>query len=336
MVGFAVVGLGMGRSRARLVTQTPSAELVAVVDVNADLAREVGDELGCQWTSELAEILGRDEVDVVMVMTPSGLHADIGVQATRAGKHVITTKPMDVTVEACDRLIAAADEAGVELGVDYQSRYVDTNYRIATALQAGWFGKPILGEVRFKWYRSGEYFEHGSGWRGTWVMDGGGSLANQGSHLLDLLLWFMGEPERVYAETAIANHDIETEDLAMAILNFASGAKGTILGTTTFPENAYFSAEVHGSEGGVIVEAALDGTVRVFGEGLEERLNSIDNPLHNIIEDVVSCVEMGTELRVDGREGRRTVALLEALYRSSREGRPVDCLPDSRPPPTHG
>ena len=325
MVGFAVVGLGMGRGRARLVSETGGAELVAVVDLNAELAREVGEELGCHWSADLGEVLGRHDVDAVLVMTPSGLHAKIGIQAVEAGKHVVTTKPMDVTVAACDRLIAAADTAGVKLAVDYQSRYVDTNFRVATALRQGWLGKPILGEVRFKWFRSGEYFEHSGGWRGTWAMDGGGSLANQGSHLLDLLLWFMGEPSRVYAETDIANHDIETEDLGMAILNFTSGAKGTILGTTTFPESVYFSAEVHGTEGGVIIEAALDGTSRVFGEGLEERLNAIENPLHNIVEDVVSCLDQGTELRVDGREGRRTVALLEDLYRSSREGRPVDC-----------
>ena len=329
MVGFAVVGLGMGRNRAQLITRTDGAELVAVVDLNADLAREVGGELGCDWTIALDDVLGRDDVDVVMVMTPSGLHAKIGTPALEAGKHVVTTKPMDVNIAACDRMIAAADRAGVRLAVDYQSRYVDTNYRIATGLREGWFGKPILGEVRFKWFRSGDYFEHGGGWRGTWAMDGGGSLANQGSHLLDLLLWFMGEPQRVYAETDIANHEIETEDLGMAILNFTSGAKGTILGTTTFPENAYFSAEVHGTEGGAIVDAALDGTVRIYGKGLEERLNGVENGLHNIVEDMVSCLQNGTELRVDGREGRRTVALLEVLYRSAREGRPLECLPSA-------
>ena len=162
------------------------------------------------------------------------------------------------------------------LGVDYQSRYVDNNYRVAEALKQGLLGTPILGEVRFKWFRSQEYFEHGGGWRGTWAMDGGGSLANQGSHLIDLLLWFMGVPKTVYGETAIMNHDIETEDIGQAILNFESGAKGGILGTTTFPASPYFSAEVHGSEGGVLLDAVLSGEMRVFGDGLEEKLLAIE------------------------------------------------------------
>jgi predicted dehydrogenase len=262
-------------------------------------------------------------VEVVMVMVPSGLHAKIGVEAARAGKHVITTKPMDVSTKACDALIEACQQAGVVLGVDYQSRYVDNNFRVAEALRQGWLGRPILGEVRFKWFRSQEYFAHGGGWRGTWAMDGGGSLANQGSHLIDLLLWFMGEPAKVYGEMAIANHQIETEDIGLAILNFASGAKGTILGTTTFPSSAYFSAEVHGTEGGVIIDAVLEGSLQVFGKRLEEKLQSIENPLKNVVQDMVQALEKGTPMRVDGHQGRRTVALLEHIYASARTGKPL-------------
>ncbi|MSR83306.1 MAG: Gfo/Idh/MocA family oxidoreductase [Candidatus Latescibacteria bacterium] len=325
MIGFAVVGLGMGRARAKQIQETAGAELKMVVDLNAELAQKTGEEFGCAWTTHLEEALGRGDVQVVMVMTPSGLHAKIGMEVARAGKHVITTKPMDVSTAACDQLIQAADTAGVKLAVDYQSRYVDNNFRVAEALHQGWLGQPILGEVRFKWFRSQDYFHHGTGWRGTWAMDGGGSLANQGSHLIDLLLWFMGEPVRVYGETAIMNHQIETEDLGMALLNFKSGAKGAIVGTTTFPASPYFSAEVHGTQGGVLIDAVLEGKMRVFGEGLEEKLNSIINPLHNVVEDMVSALEEGTPLRVDGREGRRTVALLETVYASARQGRAVEC-----------
>ena len=323
MTGFAVVGLGMGRNRARQVMETEGAELCAVVDLNEALAREVGAEMGCEWCTDLDDVLGRSDVDVVFVMTPSGLHTKIGVRAITAGKHLVTTKPMDVSTASCDEMIRAAEAAGVQIGVDYQSRYVDSNVRVATALAQGMLGKPILGEVRFKWFRSQDYFEHGDGWRGTWAMDGGGSLANQGSHLIDLLLWFMGTPTRVYGETAVMNHDIETEDIGQAILNFESGAKGGILGTTTFPDSPYFSAEVHGTEGGVLIDAALSGEMRVFGDGLEEKLQAIDNPLSNVVEDVVSALNEGTPLRVDGREGRRTVALLENIYRSAREGKVV-------------
>jgi len=324
MVGFAVVGLGMGYNRAKLIQETAGAELNVAVDLDARRAEDVGTELGVDWTTDLKQALGRKDVDVVLVMTPSGTHADIGVQVAEAGKHVITTKPMDVSVAACDRLSAACDAAGVLCGVDYESRYIDNNYRVAEALRQGWLGKPILGEVRFKWYRSQAYFDASGGWRGTWAMDGGGSLANQGAHLLDILSWFMGDPVSVYGEMAIMNHDIETEDIGLAILNFENGAKGTVLGTTTFPQSVYFGAEVHGTAGGILIDAILTGQMRVFGEGLEERLMAIENPLHSIVEDVVSAVTNGTRLRVDGREGRRTVALLEAIYTSAREGRRLD------------
>lgn len=323
MVNFAVVGLGMGRNRAQMIKDTDGAELKCVVDLQADLAKKTAQELGTDWETDLDDVLGRGDIDCVMVMTPSGTHAEVGIRAAKAGKHVVTTKPMDVGTEACDRLIAACDEAGVKLAVDYQSRYVDSNYRVAEALRRGWLGRPILGEIRFKWFRSDEYFEHNASWRGTWKMDGGGSLANQGAHLLDVISWFMGDFESVYGEMAVMNHDIETEDIGLAIVRFKSGARGVIVGTTTFPTNAYFSAEVHGTDGGVLIEDVLGGKMRVFGEGLEERLQQIDNPIHSIIEDVVSAVEGGGEVRVDGREGRRTVALLEKIYESARIGKSV-------------
>ena len=324
MVGFAVVGLGMGHNRSRLIHATDGAELKVVVDLDRTRLEKVSSELDVEGTTDLDAALGRDDVDVVMVMTPSGTHAEVGIQAARAGKHVITTKPMDVSTEACDRMIAACDEAGVLCGVDYVSRYVDNNWRVAEAMRQGWLGKPILGEVRFKWFRAQSYFEASGGWRGTWKMDGGGSLANQGAHLLDVLCWFMGDAVSVYGETAIMNHEIETEDIGLAIVNFENGAKGTVVGTTTFPASAYFTAEVHGTNGGVLIPDVLTGNMQVFGEGLEERLAGVENPLKNIVQDVVSAVERKTPLRVDGREGRRTVALLEAIYTSAREGGPID------------
>ncbi|MCY3767417.1 MAG: Gfo/Idh/MocA family oxidoreductase [Gemmatimonadetes bacterium] len=326
MVGFAVVGLGMGRNRCRTIWDTEGAELKIVVDLDETRLGQAGSEFGVEGTTDLDAALDREDVDAVMVMTPSGTHADLGIRAARAGKHVITTKPMDVSTEACDRLIAACDEAGVLCGVDYQSRYVDNNWRVAEALRQGWLGKPILGEVRFKWFRAQSYFEASGGWRGTWKMDGGGSLANQGAHLLDVLCWFMGDAASVYGEMAIMNHEIETEDIGLAIVNFESGAKGTVVGTTTFPASAYFSAEVHGTHGGVLILDVLSGDMQVFGEGLEERLTAVENPIKNIIQDVVSAVERKTALRVDGREGRRTVALLESIYTSARKGRPIDVV----------
>ena len=165
-----------------------------------------------------------------------------------------------------------------------------------------------------------------TGWRGTWAMDGGGSLANQGAHLLDVLSWFMGDPVRVYGEMAVVNHNIETEDLGLAIVNFESGARGTVVGTTTFSENVYFSAEVHGTQGGALVDDVLNGKMRVYGEGVQAALAPYTSEYASIIEDVVSALTKGTSLSVDGHEGRRTVALLERIYESARLGRPVEVV----------
>ena len=206
---------------------------------------------------------------------------------------------------------------GVKLAVDYESRYVDNNYRVAQAIQRGWIGRPILGKVRFKWFRSDDYLAENGGWRGTWTMDGGGSLANQGTHLLDLISWFMGDCEPVYGETSIMNHKIETEDVGLAIIQFKSGAKGVIVGTTTFPASVYFSAEVHGTGGGILIDNVLRGKIRVFGERLEKDLQQIENPIHKIIEEVVQTLETGQNVRISGKEGRRTVALLEKIYQSA-------------------
>lgn len=325
-VNFAVVGLGMGRNRAQVVKGTQGAHLVAVVDIDEERARRVGTELNVPWTLSLEEALRKyPEIDCVFVLTPSGLHAEVAVQAARAGKHVITTKPMDVTVAACNRLIRACEKAKVHLMVDFQSRYVDANVQLAHAVHEGWLGRPLVGEFRFKWWRSQAYFDDRGGWRGTWKLDGGGSLANQGVHGLDFLIWVMGDVTRVTARTAILNHKIETEDVAFAILDFANGAKGAVTTTTTFPEaSPYYSLEVHGTQGGVLMEDALGGTGRyLLPADVKERMAQVPNPVHSIVEDAIRVIRDGAQPAVDGREGRRTVQLLESIYRSARTGRTV-------------
>ena len=319
-VGFCVVGLGMGRSRAKLVTETPGARLVSVVDLDQDRARDTGETLGCRWTTSLAEALQDDSVDVVMVMTPSGLHLPIAIEALQAGRHVITTKPMEVTLDRCDQMLEAAQKAGKLLAVDFQERFSDTPQKIKHALVHGLFGTPILGEARLKWYRSQEYYDQG-GWRGTWKMDGGGALANQTIHNIDLLVWFMGPARKVTGCTSCVTHTIETEDLGMAMIQFASGAQGTILGTTTFPTSAYWTMEIHGSEGGVLADLSKDPKW-IFLEGLEHRDQQLQrlSPHRNSVEDMVSAIRNGTALLCDGREGRMSIELLDAVYRSARAG----------------
>ncbi len=320
-IGFALVGLGMGRNRARLVHQTDGARLVSVVDINAERAQEVAGELECGWTTELAEVLADDAVDVVFVMTPSGLHGEIAIAALEAGKHTVTTKPMEVTLEKCDAMIAAQKKSGKHLGVDFNARYTDTNQKIKFAVENGLFGKLILGEARLKWYRAQNYYDRG-GWRGTWKLDGGGSLANQTVHQIDLLQWFMGQPRRVIGKMGVFNHQIETEDLGMAIIEFASGAVGGILGTTTFPGSPYAGVEVHGSEGGVLSTNRKEEPHWFFLEEFADRKEQLARvvPHTDIVQDVLSALRDGTPLLCGAEDGRRSVALLSAVYESARNG----------------
>ncbi len=319
-VRWAVVGLGMGRARAKLIKETPGARLSAVCDINEDLTRKFSEELDCRGYTSLDDLLKDDEVEVVFTLSPSGLHAEQCIAALEAGKHAVTTKPMDVSSEKCRKAIEAAKKAGKLLAVDFNARYDERHLLIRAAIDKGLLGKLILGEARLKWYRSQKYYDDG-GWRGTWGMDGGGSLANQTVHQIDLMLWYMGEPARVRGHYGVFAHKIETEDLGMAMVEFKNGAVGMVLGTTTFPKNAYCGVEVHGDRGGVV---ATEETKWYFLDPEDEKKVSHDYPYKNIVQDVNSAVRKGTAPLCDGEQGLRSVAFLEALYRSSREGKAVE------------
>src|SRR5688572_11470326 len=287
-VGFCIVGMGMGLVRGREVLKTPGAKLISVVDIDADRASKAAAELGCRAHTSTREALKDPSVDFVMVMTPSGLHAPIAIEALEAGKHVVTTKPMEVSLEKCDLMIAASKKAGKMLGVDFQERYTPATQQIKYAIDSGLLGKPILAEARLKWFRNQEYYDQG-GWRGTWKMDGGGALANQSVHLIDLLTWIMGRPSRVIGRTYTLNHRIETEDLGMAMLEYPSGAVGSILGTTTVPKGDWWGLEIHGSEGGVVAFLGKEYQWR-FLDTCADRNQKLKTlfPHRNIFEDAVS------------------------------------------------
>lgn len=320
-VGFVVVGLGMGRQRARMVTQTMGARLVGVADLRAELAQKVAEDLGCEWHTDFRTFLARSDVHVVWVMTPSGTHADVAILASEAGKHVIVTKPMEVTLERADAMIAAAERNGRLLAVDFDMRFLKGAWQIRQAIADGLFGKLILLEGRLKWFRSQEYYSQ-SGWRGTWRYDGGGSLANQTIHLIDQLIWLGGEVASVEAaRIGVFGQDIETEDLGMAILRFRNGAMGTVLGTTTCPRDFYAVVEVHGDKGGAILD--VNGQVRWFFRDESVAPPEVSPPFANSAENMVAALRGGASLVCDGREGRKSLELLTAIYRAAQTGQSV-------------
>lgn len=317
-IGFGVVGLGVGRTRAKMVAACDDARLVAVSDVRHDRLAAFAEEMGCDAHTDYLEMTERDDIDCVLVMTPSGMHATMAAEVMRRGKHVATTKPMDVRLDAIDRAIAVAEQTGLTYAVDFGRRYEDEPRRIARAMRDGRFGRPLLATIEMKWRRTEDYYAN---WRGTWELDGGGSMANQGIHQVDLMQWVMGPVRRVCGHYAVMAHqNCRTEDLALAMLEFESGARGSIVTTTTYSGSGQITrVGFHGTRGAALIEneALTDWTAP-----------EDDTPLPagpaNIVEDMVGCIRGERPPTCPASEGRKSVAILRAAYLSADRGEWVD------------
>ncbi|WP_258727192.1 Gfo/Idh/MocA family protein [Cellulomonas sp. NS3] len=267
---FALVGCGViAPTHARALLELPEhAELVACSDVLPERALALGRELGIE-ARPYEDVLADPTIDAVTVCTPSGLHAEVGVPALLAGKHVVVEKPMDVSLEACDRLLTAQATSGTRLAVISQHRFDPASQAVKAAVDAGELGRLVLAEARVPWYRTQEYYDSGA-WRGTWAMDGGGALVNQGVHTLDLLRWTCGPVRTVYAQARTAAHErIEVEDVVCATVTFANGAVGSVVASTAAYPGFPASLALHGTRGGAVIEgdrlavlATVDGADR--------------------------------------------------------------------------
>ena len=331
--GFGIVGTGViAAMHAAAVAALPRARLAAVTDVADGAAAAFAAARGCAAEPGLDQLLARPDVDVVCVCVPSGLHAEIGVRAARAGKHLVVEKPIDVTLAAADRLIEAARAAGVALTVISQHRFDPGLIELKRLLGDGALGRLVLAEASTKWYRTQAYYDSAA-WRGTWAMDGG-SLMNQGIHYVDLLRWCMGPVTEVTAVCATQAHQVEVEDTALAIVRFGSGAVGTILSSTAaypgFPQRL----EITGTEGTVIVEdgrivrragaGAVGAVGGVGGVGGAADPAAIEVASHAAqIADLLAAVEEGRAPAVDGQAGRDALEIVRAVYESARTGAPV-------------
>ena len=325
-IRLGIVGLGMGANRAKIASQTKGAKLVCLCDILEDKAAKLANEFNCDWTSDYQKMLLRDDIDAVGVLTPSGTHADFAIMAAKAGKHVFTTKPMDILIEKCDELIEVAKEAGVILAVDFGERYVEANRRVRKAIQSGLLGRMILADLRMKWYRAQSYYDGGSpaGWRSKLRYEGG-SAANQGVHFLDLLQWFMGPVRTVYGKSGTFAHKIETEDCSIAMMEFSSGAWGMVQTMTCSNPDLRSVMEFTGSNGTISWKDAKVGLYQLADDP-DATLDDIEiepGP-ENIFDDMVSAITKGTPVAVDGAEGRKSVAIFRAIYESSKSNKPVE------------
>jgi UDP-N-acetyl-2-amino-2-deoxyglucuronate dehydrogenase len=349
--GFGIVGAGIiSSTHARAIASLPAARLVAVTDVEPERAKSLAAAHDCVAEPNLDALLARDDVDVVCVCVPSGMHADVGIRAAAAGKHLVIEKPLDVSVEAADRLIEAARQAGVVLTVISQHRFDRGLLELRCLLDDGALGRLVLGEASTKWYRSQAYYDS-SAWRGTWALDGG-SLMNQGIHYADLLLWSMGPVAEVTALFSTQTHQIEVEDAALAVLRFASGALGTIVtSTAVFPGFAQ-RLEISGTSGTVVIEDGEIIRCELAADGAqpgqhdretEDRRapSAAANPADLAIAshaaqlgDLLDAIDEGRAPSVTGEDGRAVLEVVCAVYESARYARTVRLAPrvaDNRP-----
>lgn len=339
-LNFALVGCGrIAPKHVDALTSgaVPGGRLAAVCDTLPERAKAIGEKHNIPWFSDRFQMMEKmaDQIDVVSILTPSGLHADHAVEMAKFRKHVVVEKPMALTLADADRMISACDAFGVRLFVVKQNRYNQPVKKLREALEAGRFGKLVLGTVRVRWCRTQKYYDQDK-WRGTWAYDGG-VFANQASHHVDLLQWMLGDVESVFAKTSTALVNIETEDTGVVIVKFKNGALGIIEATTaTRPKDLEGSISVLGEKGSVEIAGFAvnemktwnfmepqpgDGDVvdkyrnlppNVYGFGHTEYLNK-----------VVESIREGRSALVDGLEGRKSLELISAIYESVETGKEV-------------
>lgn len=332
--------LGCGRIAARHAEllgrgQVQGARLAAVCDIDPLRARRFAERYDVEAFDSLASLLSAAHLDAVAVLTPSGLHAQHAVAVLEAGLHAIVEKPMALTLEDADRMVQTADRTGRRLFVVKQNRFNVPVRKAREALDAGRFGRLVLGTVRVRWCRDQGYYDQDA-WRGTWAMDGG-VLANQASHHVDMLSWFMGPAESVHARGVRALVDIEAEDTAVATVRFRNGAVGIVEATTaTRPKDLEGSLSILGSGGSVEIGGFAVNRMRHWQFVAEQPGDdkvladySVNPPdvygfgHHAYYEHVVRVLREGAPALVDGHEGRNSLELIAALYESIASGREV-------------
>jgi UDP-N-acetyl-2-amino-2-deoxyglucuronate dehydrogenase len=331
---LGIIGAGsISETHARAAAAIPGLTIAAVHGGNHARAERLAGTYGATAFRTLDEFLA----------SPSGLHAEQGIRAVERGIHVLVEKPIDITPERADALIVAAERANVRLGVFFQDRVQPDIARLHDLVTGGRLGRPLLASARVKWYRPPEYYSH-SRWRGTWALDGGGALMNQGIHTVDLLQWVFGPVARVAAKTRTAFHAIEVEDTAITLLEFRSGALATFEATTTAYPGYKRRVEFTGTEGTVVLEhdRLVHADLRQPADDLLASAAADTNQSgstnivsdarghQRLIEDFIEAVRSGREPKCSGREGRRSVVLAAAIYEASRTGGWVEIKDEER------
>jgi len=348
MVRFGVIGCGaIYKVHCDALQHVEGGVLAGVYDIDSAKGAKAGKRYSVPSAGSLEELL--QMVDAVTVCVPSGLHAEVGIAAAEAGKHVLVEKPIDVSVDAATKLIEACEKNGVKLGCISQHRFSESIRKLHDAVEAGEFGTLLAGDAYIKWYRTQKYYDSGD-WRGTWALDGGGCLINQGVHYIDMIQWIMGGVSAVQAQVRTSAHTIEVEDVANALVEYKNGAIGVIQGSTSYFPGLAERLEVHGKYGSVILEGDKPKLWKIDAEAAAEGLygggvvmqptpslhlhdqdtviaSAANDPTalwgeqHRLqIEDFTQAIIKNEEPAITGRMALEPLKVILAIYESSRNG----------------
>ncbi|MBI4580384.1 MAG: Gfo/Idh/MocA family oxidoreductase [Planctomycetes bacterium] len=343
--GIGVVGAGMiGNFHARAIKGLANAELIAVCEQVPERGQKFAAEHGCKCYEDLEKFLDDGRIDVITVATPSGMHRDVAVAAARHGKHCIVEKPIEITLPRIDAILEAHDKAGTTVGGIFNMRYEATTKLAKKAVDEGRFGRMTFGMAYGPWWREQSYYDQG-GWRGTWDVDGGGALMNQGIHTIDMLQYLMGPVRQVSAFARTLCHQrIEVEDTGAVAVEFRSGALGTIACTTSMWPGHFRIIEVAGERGTIGLADAkfifwqfaeeTEDDNHIRAEYLEFPKVSVGaaNPsagmtpaLHQAnFADFLEALDQKRQPTISGAEARKAVRVILAIYESAKSGRPVE------------
>jgi len=338
---YAVIGLGsIADHHVRSIKEIPNCELVAVCSSNAERAKAGGAKYGVSFYTDFRQMFQQEEIDLVSICTISGHHLEPTIAAAEAGVHVIVEKPLEVSLERAEQMIDICRKAKVKLSCIFQNRYADDFQRMKKAIDDGLLGKIVLANAYIKWFRTDEYYSSRN-WRGTKWGDGGAALMNQSIHTIDLLQHIMGEVESIYGKIKTTTHDIEGEDLGVAILNFKNGALATIEGTTSAWPGYAAQLSVYGENGSIVLEGGKVTVWNIMGESGEEKEEekkeddfeagtgasdpmAIDYFLHKTqIEKMVRAILYDEPIPVGYEEGLKSLKIIQGIYESSEKGKEI-------------
>ena len=339
MFKAAIIGCGtIGKLHAKAYRDAKEIQLAAGVDNRPEATEAFAKEFGVASFTRLEDVLARADIEFIDICTPSGMHADVAIAAAKAGKHCLCEKPLDITPQRCNKMIAAFEKSRTTLGGVFQHRFADDVRQTKTAIDTGRFGRITLATCSTPWWRTQEYYDSGA-WRGTWKFDGGGALMNQSIHAIDLLVWLAGPIKTLTARTALLAHErIEVEDVAVAVCEFESGALGVIQGTTAAYPGSGVRHEIMGTNGmAYLTNDKIDLWKLRDEEGAEKpaaaapaSAGAASDPkaLTGILftrnfDDIARAAREGTAPCVSGPEARKSVEVICAIYQSARTGKPV-------------